>query len=250
MNAPRPLRIALADDEPLARERLARMLVQQGCEVVRACRDGEETLALLQASPNLDALFLDVQMPGGTGLEILAERPDAPPVVFVSAHSEHAVRAFELAALDYLMKPVVPERLALSLARVREGRIPRPTLATMQALGAVPGERFPVRAGGGHVFLDLRKVGYFEVERNVVWAWSGGTRFRTTWTTLGEVEAAFPASRLVRVQRDLLLRPEAVLGLRPLMGNRVAARIAESVELSVSRTATPKLKALLGLDKR
>jgi DNA-binding LytR/AlgR family response regulator len=244
------LRVALADDEPLALERLSRLLKDAGCEVLAEFRNGQDVLAWLTTKPAVDVVFLDIHMPRGSGLEVLAELMDAPPIIFVTAYSEHAVRAFELAALDYLLKPVFPERLALALARVREGRMAKPSVASLGALNAVTPERFPVRAGAGHVFLELRKVAYFEVERNVVWAWSGGKKFRSSWTTLGEVEAAFAASRLLRIQRDLLLRPESVLGFRPLLGGRVSVRIAEGVELDVSRTATPKLKAMLGVDKR
>jgi two-component system LytT family response regulator/two-component system response regulator AlgR len=183
-------------------------------------------------------------MPGATGLEVAAELGDCrhcPPVVFVTAHSEHAVRAFEAAAVDYIMKPISAERLAKTLARLREGGLRR---------GEVPAalpQRFPVKAGEGHVFLDLKRTTHFEVEEEVVWAWGGGGRHRTSWTTLAEVEAAFPGAGLLRIQRHLLLRPEAVLGLRPLEGGRASVRVADGLDLEVSRSVTPKIKDLLGL---
>ena len=91
-----PLRVALADDEPLARARLGRLLREAGCEVVREFADGASALAWIGEAPEVDALFLDIQMPGVSGLEVLAElqeRRSCPPVVFVTAFSEHAVRA-------------------------------------------------------------------------------------------------------------------------------------------------------------
>lgn len=118
------LRVALADDEPLARARLARLLREAGCDVRAELADGPSVLAWLQEPREVDALFLDIQMPGATGLEVAAELGDCrhcPPVVFVTAHSEHAVRAFEAAAVDYIMKPISAERLAKTLARLREG---------------------------------------------------------------------------------------------------------------------------------
>ena len=236
----KPLRIALADDEPLARARLARLLREAGCEVAAELEDGAAVLAWIKGAPSVDALFLDIQMPGATGLEVMAELPERLPVVFVTAYAEHAVRAFEAAAVDYVLKPLSADRLAKSLARLRE----RP--AAPQA-HASAGGRYPVKAGEGHLFLELRRTTHFEVEDEVVWAWSGGTRFRTGWTTLAEVEQAFPAAGLLRIQRHLLLRPEAVTGLRPLEGGRAAARVGEGLELETSRTATPKLKELLGL---
>jgi two-component system LytT family response regulator/two-component system response regulator AlgR len=240
----KPLRVALADDEPLARTRLARLLREAGCEVKAELVDGPSVLAWLKEAPELDALFLDIQMPGATGLEVAVELEDCrncPPVVFVTAHSEHAVRAFEAAAVDYILKPVSAERLAKCLARLREGGPKR-----LETAGAAP-QRFPVKAGEGHVFLDLKRTTHFEVETEVVWAWAAGSRHRTAWTTLAEVEAAFSAARLLRIQRHLLLRPEAVLGLRPLEGGRASVRVGEGLDLEVSRSATPILKELLGL---
>jgi len=240
----RALRVALADDEPLARARLARLLREAGCDVRAELADGAEVLAWLRESQEVEILFLDIQMPGATGLEVAAELADChhcPAVVFVTAFSEHAVRAFEAAAADYILKPVSAERLAKTLARLREGA-PRKA----EPAGAQP-QRFPVRAGEGHVFLELRRTTHFEVEEEVVWAWAGGGRHRTAWTTLAEVESAFPGAGLVRIQRHLLLRPEAVLGLKPLEGGRASVRVAEGLDLEVSRSVTPKIKELLGL---
>ncbi|WP_306590784.1 LytTR family DNA-binding domain-containing protein [Geothrix sp. 21YS21S-4] len=240
----KPLRVALADDEPLARARLARLLREAGCDVRAELADGAAVLAWLRESHDVEAFFLDIQMPGATGLEVAAElaegRPGLP-VVFVTAHSEHAVRAFEAAAADYILKPVSADRLEKTLVRLREGAGRRGEGPG----GAVP--RFPVRAGEGHVFLDLRRTSHFEVEEEVVWAWAAGSRHRTSWTTLAEVEAAFPGIELIRIQRHLLLRPESVLGLRPLEGGRVSVRVGEGVDLEVSRSVTPRLKERLGL---
>lgn len=244
----KPLRVALADDEPLARARLARLLREAGCDVKAELVDGPAVLAWLQEPKDVEALFLDIQMPGATGLEVLAELSDCrhcPPVVFVTAHSEHAVRAFEAAALDYIMKPVSAERLAKTLARLREAAPRR-----VEAPQGTP-QRFPVKAGEGHVFLDLKRTTHFEVEEEVVWAWAPAQgvscRHRTAWTTLAEVEAAFPGAGLIRIQRHLLLRPEAVLGLKPLEGGRASVRVAEGLDLEVSRSVTPKIKEMLGL---
>lgn len=247
------LKVALADDEPLARARLGRLLREGGCEVLAELPDGPAVLEWLRKGLDVDALFLDIQMPGITGLEVVAELADGqtcPPVVFVTAFSEHAVRAFEASATDYLLKPVSAERLEKALSRLRQGSVPRRNAGELRtALGASP--RFPVKAGEGHVFLELKRTSHFEVEEEVVYAWApvGGksTRQRTDWTSLSEVEEAFPAAGLIRIQRHLLLRPEAVLGLRPLEGGRATVRVAEGVDLEVSRSVTPRLKELLGL---
>jgi len=247
------LKVALADDEPLARARLGRLLREGGCEVLAALADGPAVLEWLKKSPEVDGLFLDIQMPGISGLEVMAELVDGqtcPPVVFVTAFSEHAVRAFEASATDYLLKPVSAERLEKALARLRQGHIPKRTGSELKtAIGAAP--RFPIKAGEGHVFLELKRTTHFEVEEEVVYAWApvGGklTRHRTDWTSLSEVEETFPTAGLVRIQRHLLLRPEAVLGLRALEGGRAAIRVAEGADLEVSRSVTPRLKEMLGL---
>lgn len=241
------LRVALAEDEPLARSRLARLLREAGCEVVAELPDGQALLDFMKTAPYLDALFLDIQMPGPSGLEVAAELPRGVPIIFVTAFAEHAVRAFEAAALDYILKPISADRLGQTLLRLRER--PTPARAGAEPPSHPPGNgtRYPVKAGDGHVFLDLKRTTHFEVEEEVVWSWCGGHRHRTSWTTLAEVEQTFPQAGLLRVQRHLLLRPECVLGLRPLEGGRAAVRVADGVELEVSRTATPRLKELLGL---
>ncbi|MBK8727059.1 MAG: response regulator transcription factor [Holophagaceae bacterium] len=249
------LKVALADDEPLARTRLGRLLREAGCEVLAELPDGPSLLEWLRSAPPLDGLFLDIQMPGATGLEVVAELPAPVPVVFVTAYSEHAVRAFDTQAVDYILKPIAADRLQRALERLREGRVPHRSGAELQAVLApstpAGATRFPVRAGDGHVFLDLKKTTHFDVEDEMVWAHAQGSgklqRFRTQWTTLAEVEHAFPAAGLMRIQRHLLLRPEAVLGLKPIEGGRALVRVADGVDLEVSRSVTPKLKELLGL---
>jgi DNA-binding LytR/AlgR family response regulator len=250
MNA---LRVALADDEPLARARLGRLLREAGCEVAAELPDGPSLLAWLKEGHDVDALFLDIQMPGLSGFEVMAELSDThecPPVVFVTAFAEHAVRAFEAEALDYILKPLSAERLEKTLARFRQGPVRRRNAGELKSiLSGQP--RFPVKAGEGHVFLELKRTTHFEVEEEVVYAHATTQgklqRYRTDWTTLAEVEEAFPTAGLVRIQRHLLLRPEAVLGLRPIEGGRAAVRVAEGVDLEVSRSVTPKMKEILGL---
>lgn len=130
------MRVLIVDDEPPARERLRRLLLAfPGLEVVAQARDGEEALAAIAAHAP-DALFLDVQMPGASGLDVAASLPEpAPAIVFVTAHDRYALQAFEAAALDYLLKPVEPERLARAVQRLRERvAATRPPLRPAQLL--------------------------------------------------------------------------------------------------------------------
>jgi len=239
------LRVVLADDEPLARKRLGRLLREADCEVLQECAGSAEVLAWFEKG-EADALFLDIQMPGLTGLEVLAELKDPPPVVFVTAHVQYAIQAFEAAAMDYLLKPVTEDRLAKTLDRLRHRQIPRRKGAELAALLPSPTARFPVKAGEGFVFLDMRKVTHFEVEQEVIYAWSGD-RFKTSWTTLLEVEEAFPDEGLLRIHRHLLVRPATIVGFKPLLGGRGEVTVTGGRILEVSRASVPKLKAVMGL---
>ena len=239
------LRVAVADDEPLPRERLVRLLREAGCEVVAAFATGTDLLVWLK-DHRADALFLDIRMPGITGLEILADLEDQLPVVLVTAHLEYSLAAFEHAAFDYLLKPATPERVAKTLARL-ERREARPAAPPAEATRSLDLQRFPVRAGDGLVFLDLRRVSHFELSEGWVWAWVQGERYRTPWSRLAEAESTFTSEPFCRIQRHILLRPSAVSGLRPLWGRRVQVRLPGGMELDVSRSMTPHLKQLLGL---
>ena len=239
------LRIALAEDEPLNLKRLQRLLEDCGCQVVAAFTNGLELEDWLRSRPEVDAFFLDVQMPGLDGLNLRASIPERFPVVFVTAHSEHAARAFDLEAVDFLLKPVTVPRLAQALKRVRKA-LAAPDAPAEPAPGKKP--RYPVTAGGGVLLVELAKTTHFEVEDQVVWAFAG-EKFRTRWKSLGEVEAAFPDAGLLRIHRHLLVRPEAVLGLRSIAnGARVLVRLQGGLEVEASRGATPKLKDRLGLE--
>lgn len=241
------LRTIVVDDEPLARERLSRLLREIGVEVLAELEDGPDLLAWMRKKEPVDAIFLDIQMPGGTGLEVLAEIPSTVPVIFVTAHPDHAVRAFDSEAVDYVLKPVFKDRLERAISRLRSRLKQTGPPIDPKAPGSGQHARIPVKAGSGHVFLDLRKITHLEIEGDIVWAWSGGQRFRTPWGALSEVEAAFPDMALVRIQRHLLLRPEMVLAHRPLPGGRCEVRVGDGLDLEVSRSATPKVCEILGL---
>ncbi|MBK9797315.1 MAG: response regulator [Holophagaceae bacterium] len=235
------LRVLVAEDEPFNRKRLTRLLREAGCEVVAELEDGPSVLDWLGQGEPVDALFLDIQMPGLTGLDVVADLPRPFPVVFVTAYAEHAVKAFEQAATDYLLKPVTAERLAATLQRLRartEGVRP----AEPRPSGPF---RFPVKAGEGVVLVDLARTTHFVFEDDAVWAFAG-ERMRTTWKTLAEAEAAL-GSRVVRGHRHLLLRPEAVVGVKTGDSGRLHVRLNGGTEVEVSRGAAPGLKARLGL---
>ena len=238
------LRVAMAEDEALSRKRLQRLLQEAGCEVVAAFAEGRGLSEWLRRPQDVDALFLDIHMPNLDGLAILKALDGRIPAVLTTAFPEHAVEAFDSEAVDYLLKPITASRLERALKRLEARRGAGP---------AAPPEpkphsplRYPVHAGDGVVLVDLARTTHFEVENEVVWA-HAGTRMRTAWTSLGEVEAAFPAAGMLRIHRHLLVRPEAVIGLRPAAGGRAIIRLAGGNELEASRGGAPKLRDRLGL---
>jgi DNA-binding LytR/AlgR family response regulator len=240
------LKVAIAEDEPFNRKRLGRLLREAGCEVVAEFPDGTEILAWLEQGSQVDALFLDIEMPGATGLEVALDLPRHLPVVFVTAYAEHAVQAFEAAALDYLLKPVTAERLVVSLARIR-GKLDQGSAQPGRPRGSL---RYPVRVGDGLVLLDLAKTTHFTFEDDSVWSFVNGERFRTTWRFLTEVEAAFPPQSLVRGHRNLLIRPEAVVGFKTGEFGGLTVGLQGGVAVEVSRGAASKLKECLGLHEK
>ncbi|MDP2877677.1 MAG: response regulator [Holophaga sp.] len=235
-----PLRVLVAEDEPYNLKRLVRLLREAQCEVVAELEDGPAVLEWLEKGGEADVLFLDIQMPGLTGLDVVEDLPRPFPIVFVTAYAEHAIRAFEQAAVDYLLKPVTADRLEKTLQRLRVSRV------APEAAKATGPLRYPVKAGEGLIFLDLTKTSHFTFEDGIVWAYAG-ERFRTIWKSLSEAEIALAGRGLIRGHRHLLLRPEAVLGVRPGDSGRLLARIAGGAELEISRGAAPTLKKCLGL---
>lgn len=240
----KPLKALVVDDEPLARERLSRLLGEAGCTIVDELGDGVALLQWLKQPTEVDVIFLDIQMPGLNGLEVLAEVPDCPPVVFVTAFSDYAVRAFELAAVDYLLKPVFEDRLAKCLQRLRDRLVRRLSPTELKTLMPPP-VRFPIRAGDGEVYMELELVTHFELDDSRVWACRGQNRYLTRWATLADVEQAFPEAGMLRIQRHLLLRPQMVKGIRPATVGRIKVLVAPQVELTVSRAMTSRTKECL-----
>jgi DNA-binding LytR/AlgR family response regulator len=237
----KPLTALVVDDEPLARERLSRLLQEAGCTIAEELGDGPALLEWLKAGHRVDVIFLDIQMPGLNGMEVLAEAPDCPPVVFVTAHTTYAVRAFELAAVDYLLKPVFEDRLAKCLQRVRQQLVRALSPSELRTL-LPPPARFPIRAGDGEIFMELELITHFELQDERVWACRGLNRYLTRWTTLADVEGAFPEEGMLRIQRHLLLRPSMVRGIRPTTVGRIKVLVAPRVELTVSRAMTPRTR--------
>ena len=238
------LRVAVAEDESLSLKRLVRLLREAGCQVVATFPEGRALQDWLQTPRDVEALFLDLHMPNLDGMELLKSVRGRIPVVLTTAFSEHAVEAFDAEAVDYLLKPITASRLGRALDRILARR---PQMAPARTPELHPSvHRFPVQAGAGVVLVDLAKTTHFEVENEVVWAHAGG-RLRTTWTSLAEVESAFAGAGLLRIHRHLLVRPDAVIGLKPAPGGRAIIRLQGGLEIEASRGGAPRLRERLGL---
>jgi two-component system LytT family response regulator len=156
------MKAMIIDDEPLARRELGRLLLEfPWVEIVGEAGQIVEAAEKIETlTPEL--LFLDIQMPGGSGFDLLARLEHLPQIIFTTAHSEHAVRAFEVNALDYLLKPVEPERLAAALTRIKRGGDAQAPLA------GAPLEQLFVRDGPRCWFIPLREVRLLTADGNYV----------------------------------------------------------------------------------
>ena len=231
-----PLKVLVIDDERPALDELSWLLSQDPrVHDVLTCDSATEALRLLQ-DLEVDAIFLDVQMPGLTGLElaqVLARFKTPPPIVFVTAHEEHAVDAFELRAVDYVLKPVRPERLAEAVRRVVEGAGHAP---------AGDDEQIPVERGGVTRFLNRSDIRYVEAQGDYarLHTADGSHLLRRPLTQL---EEEWGPAGFVRIHRSLLVALAHVDEVR-MEGGRCTVVVGDA-DLVVSRRHTPQLRELL-----
>ncbi len=245
------IRTLLVDDEDIARERLRQLLGSiPDVEVVGEAAEGEEAIQkTLELRPDL--LLLDIQMPGASGLEVAAFLPrPRPKIVFCTAFDNYAVKAFELHAMDYLLKPVSLHRLAQSIERIRL-RTPREADEDVDRLTrAVPGgsTRLLVRCGGRYKVVPQREVLYFSSE-------GGLTRVHTRERayvlepTLAELEERLDAARFFRLSRGVIVNLDAVTEVRPLVGGTADAALNNGTTLEVSRRRVRELLERLGASR-
>lgn len=217
------LRTVIADDEPLARERLKLLLAEeQGIEVVAECRNGGETLRHLQSQPT-DLLLLDIQMPGSGGFEVIETIGVSrmPPTVFVTAHHEFAVKAFAVQALDYLTKPIDPERLGETLTRVKRRIAENAALLTQdhlnQVIAALRGagaekayqERFIVRDGIKDVLIPVCEIEWIEAA-DYYSCLHVGSRSYMLRESIKQLGTLLDPARFVRIHRSVMVRVDQV----------------------------------------
>ncbi len=250
------MKILVVDDEPLARRRLIRKLRGlAGAEVVGEAVDGRDAVEKL-ASLSPDLVFLDIRMPGIDGMalarQLAATGASAPAVIFTTAHSEHAVEAFELAAVDYLLKPVETERLRAALDRAARVRAPieaSPLAALLERLlqGAVsePPARVTARLKDVVHILDAREIARFHAEEKYVLVRKGAEEFLLD-DSLNALEQRLAHQGFLRVHRSELVNLARVRRLR-LEGDGAVLDLDDGQQAPVSRRMLSELKARLGM---
>jgi two-component system LytT family response regulator len=246
------IRVLVVDDEPLARARLCRLLAAHpDVTVIGEAATGDEALArTLALRP--DVLFLDIVMPGPSGTEVaarlvswLSERV-RPAIVFTTAHAEHAVAAYALEGLDYLLKPVERDRLAEALRRVRRSLWSAGTPEPAQP-SPPPDVFLTGHHGTALSAVPIGAIRAVEVEDGTAWATTeGGARTRLG-EGLAEIEATLPSPPFLRVSRSALVNTERILKLHPKDSGTWEAELEGGIRVAVSRRRAPRLRTLLGL---
>lgn len=249
------LRVVLADDEPLVRERLRSLLTTRpDCTLVGECADGAEAVAMLEAV-RPDVVLLDVQMPELDGFEVLEALPDSfrPAVVFVTAYDEYAVRAFEINAIDYLLKPIEPERFNAALDRVAHRLGPAAPADSAVALQSLLAElrsrrgiadRFVVRDGHRVTFVPVRDVDWIDAAGNYVRLHAGG-RTHLVRDTMNAVEARLDPTRFVRVHRSIIVRLDRIREMEPYFHGEYVLTLTDGSRITSSRSYSARLRQLL-----
>ena len=252
------LRILIVDDEPLARQRVRRMLdAIPDVALAGEAGSADEARAVLARSP-ADVLLLDIQMPGEDGFALLRSLSPRPAVVFVTAFDHYAVQAFEENAVDYLLKPFRPERLAQALDRTRHA-LERPEelsrrlnelLQTMdRSRGVQPGtlERFTVRTGNRQLILKADEVLWFGAEDKLVFAATAKDRHYVNFT-LDQLESRLDPKRFARIHRAAIANLDFAAALRPAFAGtwRLQLKDEARTEIPVSRARARQLRERLG----
>jgi two-component system, LytTR family, response regulator len=251
------LRTLIVDDEPLARGRLRQLLEEEpGVEIIGECEDGVEALEAIRAQ-RPDLVLLDVQMPELDGFGLLAAlEPGAmPAIIFVTAHDQFALRAFEVHALDYLLKPFDAERLQASLKRARAwlerrgsddlGARLSAVLSDLRGGGGRAQERLAVRSSGRVVLLKHEEIDWIEASDNYV-NLHVGKESHLLRETMNSLEQRLPADRFLRISRSTIVNLDRVRELQPLFHGEYSVILRDGTRLSLSRGYRDRLSLLLG----
>ena len=233
------MKALLVDDERLARVELRRMLKAHDDVIVVGeaanADEAEDQIRLLQP----EVVFLDIEMPGKNGLQLLEGLDDLPAVIFVTAYQDYAVQAFEVSALDYMMKPVTPERLAAALDKVRK----------QVARDAAPARRMQqvfLQEGGRCWIVATEQIQLFESEGNYTRVYFDENR-PLVYRSLKAFESRLDPASFVRASRTHIVNLRAIKSLQPLPDGGLSATLSSGLTVGISRRQSRKLRELLSL---
>jgi two-component system, LytTR family, response regulator len=251
------IRTVIVDDEPLAREGLRRLLSEDpAMTLVAECRDGVEAVRTITAE-RPDLVILDVQMPEVDGFGVIsAIGPEAmPPVVFITAHDRYAVDAFNVHAVDYLLKPVDPARFRETINRVKkivgtkgQDDFHRKIAALMAHMGSqqrTPSDRIAVRSTGRVVLVPFREILWIEAAGDYITLHTAGER-HVLRETMTAAESMFPSDRFIRIHRSFIVNIDYVKEFRPLFRGEYAVLLSDGTRLVASRTFRRRLEEFIG----
>jgi two-component system LytT family response regulator len=243
------------DDEPIAREGLKLLLGRQPqVESVLEARNGREAIALIREQ-RPDLVFLDVQMPRTDGFAVVhaigAER--MPPIIFVTAHDQYAIRAFEIAAIDYLLKPVTEERFELAfkraIGRLRDASHEDATKQLMALLDAIANpprqpERFAVRSGENTLFVPINEVDWIEAFQNYVRLHAGPATY-LLHVPLNTIEGVLDSNRFLRIHRSYIVNVRRIAQLWSIAHGQYAVELKSGQRLQSGRTYNERIRRAL-----
>jgi len=245
----------IVDDERLAVQRLTRLLEATGrVEIAGSTTDPEAAVAFLKSHP-VDVLFLDIQMPGMTGFELLDRLDGHPLVIFTTAYDRYALNAFAVNSIDYLLKPIDPERLNRALDKLtrlsREARPDVRALARELVAQLAPGrrlDRIASRVGERTTLLDVTRITHFFSKDKLTFAATNGREHVIDYT-LSDLEERLDSKRFVRIHRATIVNTAYVQELDAWVDGGVIVRLKDEkkTELSVARDRVRELKDRLGI---
>jgi len=254
MTAGKTIRAVIVDDEPLAREGL-RILLARDPEIsaIHEAKDGREAVtAIGRARPNL--VFLDVQMPEMDGFSVVREvgADKMPAVVFVTAYDRYAIQAFEINAVDYLLKPVTEERFTQALARAKtrlqarpEEEASRQIISLLETIASPHRslKRLSVRAAGKTLFVDVEDIEWIEAAENYVQLHAGRAA-HLLHVTMNTLEKSLDRETFLRIHRSIIVNVRCIKELQPAMHGEYVVALRSGVRLQSGRTYHERLKVL------
>lgn len=231
-------RVILVDDEPLARRGMRQLLAAHDNITIVGEAGRVSAAAELVHKEKPDAVFLDIQMPGASGFDLLNKVDTAPKVIFVTAHSEHAVKAFEVQAVDYLLKPVRPERLAEAVTRLAAACENKEEITPYS-----PSDRICLRTPQRTLVAGLNEIVAMEAEGDFTRFHVGGEPPLLICKTLGSCEQTMPAPPFVRLSRSLIVNLDKVKALDQLSRDEARLTLAGSpTTFTLGRRALARFK--------